>query len=830
MAIVWKTPAGNLGTIPDEEYYQLDLDAIDTTGDEVTYKVISGSLPSGLRVDQNGQILGVPNAGLVEGVPTAVNRVTTSTFTVRASNAAGALTDRTFNLTVAGVSVLQIEPKNVELGEFYDGGLFHDDLHAGYYQLNAINFVTTNSLTWKLTSGSLPPGLTLQSDGKIVGFVDPTPVNADTETGFDASLFDKLRFDSAGIKVSKTFQFKVQVTDGVNVDSSTYTIKIINRSSLTGDSGFYTADLVSIIEASEDSRYSPILRNLDTTLEPVRQGGYYAYKFDGYDYDLDELTYEVIGTLPAGLSISPTTGWLTGFIPIGPLGTVDYTFTVKVYKTGNEFYSTQRTFVMSLLGQVENTVTWTTTSDLGSIDLGEISTLQVMATTASNKPLQYRIVYEEITAPDFAGSKLPQGLKLLSDGTIVGRVTFDSFSIDNGETTFDDRRTLTTFDTTYTFTVNAYDSDGFIDSYKTFFVKLNSRVSVPYENLYIKALPTPSQRAIYSKIINDSDIFPDTDIYRPADPWFGKNTSIKSLFLTGLTASSLSDYIQAMARNHYWKKITFGDVKTAQALDSEFNVKYEVVYVDLIDDSLSETGESPSANVAIRPNSAGITNLYPNSFKNMSDQLIEHIGYKNKSILPAWMTSRQTNGRVLGFTRALVLCYTKPGKSQAIAYRVRRELSGLRLVDFTIDRYELDNSLSTFYDLTTREFSTFTAATGSISSSTTDTAVVGTDTQFTAELAVGQTLKTADGDAIGRIEMILDDTNLKLFNNALTTVSEEAFQHSMGETVFDNTNTYFDHKQTQFFTNRAVESTPDQDEQYLKFPHITIADRPVATV
>ena len=64
-------------------------------------------------------------------------------------------------------------------------------------------------------------------------------------------------------------------------------------------------------------------------------------------------------------------------------------------------------------------------------------------------------------------SSLPQGLELLPSGEISGRTTFNTFSIDLGETTFDATQGTvrnvtiqeTTFDSTFVFTVNAYAED-----------------------------------------------------------------------------------------------------------------------------------------------------------------------------------------------------------------------------------------------------------------------------------------------------------------------------------------------------------------------------------
>jgi hypothetical protein len=65
------------------------------------------------------------------------------------------------------------------------------------------------------------------------------------------------------------------------------------------------------------------------------------------------------------------------------------------------------------------------------------------------------------------------------------------------------------------------------------------------------------------------------------------------------------------------------------------------------------------------------------------------------TVLPRWMTSKQRDGRVLGFTPAWVIAYVKPGFGEQIAYNVRTQFGNqLNTVDFKVDRYSLDRTMS----------------------------------------------------------------------------------------------------------------------------------------
>jgi len=69
------------------------------------------------------------------------------------------------------------------------------------------------------------------------------------------------------------------------------------------------------------------------------------------------------------------------------------------------------------------------------------------------------------------------------------------------------------------------------------------------------------------------------------------------------------------------------------------------------------------------------------------------------------MTSAQSNGQVLGFTPAWVICYTKPNRSGQIAYYLQTQFGQqLNRVDFKVDRYVLDRTLSRNWDTVTQDW------------------------------------------------------------------------------------------------------------------------------
>ena len=423
-------------------------------------------------------------------------------------------------------------------------------------------------------------------------------------------------------------------------------------------------------------------------------------------FDADKFDQGTL-TLPPGLELVQDSGWLYGDLPQLTASSTTYEFEVIASKENDLSYRDTQLFTLTLLGDIDNRIDWITASDLGTITTGEVSDLSVYAVSSVDKTVFY-----ELTPG--AAQRLPQGLELLTTGAISGRVSFQAFSLDLGGTTTD--KESTTFDREYTFSVTARDGSSTVTSVRVFKLKTVAFDKIPYENLYLKAFPTQAQRTSFLNVVNDSELFPTDKIYRIEDPWFGLAKDIKTLFLAGLSASTLAEYIDAIDTNHFTKRLTFGDVKTAQAVDTNFNVKYEVVYLEISDAAEYKSGnvittasdtiylDSVIENPYLDPDGNEKTIAYPNALTNMGNVVVNNIQYQDKGVLPDWMTSRQEDGRQLGFTRAVVLAYVKPGESNLIAYRLKERGFNFNTIDFSIDRYQLDNILSENFDIASNVF------------------------------------------------------------------------------------------------------------------------------
>lgn len=748
----WVTPAGSLGTIPDGTFYSLQLQVYEGQGNAVTFKFVSGELPPGMALLSTGYLQGVPI--LVN--PTAVNESAEFKFTVRATNSLGQVNDRGFSLTVTNIYGPVITPTTSYLGSFFDGSYYSQ-------QLTVVELNPNVAIEWSIINGALPAGLSLTTSGgntaTLSGYIQPLQLVGDFgPAGFDSELdengfvvqrqeFDNVPYDFNQINQSSSYNFTVQAYDGANYDLQDYVISVSSRSGFTADSTnsvndtFLTVDSLNI--------YSPVLLNSSTTLPTARQDSYYAFKFEGYDFQGDELTYTVVNTtgtfdafvtgsdegfdyapfdsfdttnsnisnLP-GLILDPATGWLYGKLDPQSVGFRTYTFGVQVSKVRNgvTYYSNPMYFNLPILGDVNNIIKWVSPIDLGTINNGTVSELKVEAMSLSPGVELVYSLYDHAGVP----IRLPQGLTLLPTGELSGRVSFETTEIDLETTTFDGKSL--TLDRTYNFTVLVQSTDGSAENIQEFTLKLNVINLAPYENLYLKALPAFDQRLIYKSIINNQEIFPSELIYRIDDPWFGINEDISMLFIPGLTPTQVDEYEIAMTRNHFTKTYNFGEVKSVVVLDDSFNTKYEVVYIEVLDPAENVSGISPPleidlTNVIANPYIDAEGNdykiVYPNASNDMMDRIEQSITFNDRSSLPEWMTSNQpdpTNANTfltpIGYTKAVVIAYTVPGAGKLIAYRLRNSGINFNNIEFCVDRYQLDNFYSTNFDTTADVYTT----------------------------------------------------------------------------------------------------------------------------
>ncbi len=802
MAITWLTPAGSLGTITERVIQNITISATTNTSNPVTYSVISGSLPRGLRLSGNK----------IVGSPVEVRKYTESRFVIRASDSVD-IEDRTFSISVDGSDIPQWITRegflNVGFGDAYfvlDNSyvnfaldVYDPDLIAG----EVLKFYLTP------TGGELPPGLSISEDGVISGYTDPifsveysNTYNGAYDTGafdiapldivearsngFDSYFYDTQTFDySEGSRgprrLSRIYTFAVSVTDGINTVNRIFKIYVVTEEFLQADNSILQVD-TNLFQADASANRIPLWIT-ESDLGRYRANNYLTIYLDVYDPPSlsGTITYIKLPTnpdntaseFPPGLELDSVTGEIAGRVPYQARISESYKFTMLavnfpsqlanveyVWRSGwnstanffvndaisylNEIYicvvanrnkipdenpefwtkgttSAAKTFTVEIIGEIESAVNWITPSDRGTIKPNQPSTLYVEA-----ESLLYggKVVYE------FVSGKLPPGLELLPTGLIEGKVKQFADSSGLGLTRFFDHDSslvdstgsrsfntsfdgaTTSFDKVYTFTVKARDSANFAESLKTFTITVIADNTKTYANLYVKSLQNKNKRLEWYNFITDVTIFIPDDIYRYGDGNYGIQTDLKMLVFAGIESTEAVTYVQAMSRNHYRKRLLFGNVVSAKAKDPlTQETVYEVIYVEVVDPyekngvSIVDTVElsnSINSKVLVSYDAIKVSSdiplvsdrdhqrIFPNSIKNMRKR-IRSVGDRDREFLPLWMRSIQdTATSEKGFVKALTLCYAKPGRSDSIIARIKASGFDFKTIDFEADRYIID--------------------------------------------------------------------------------------------------------------------------------------------
>lgn len=780
--ITWQTPAGSLGKITERIIIEIPLSASSNIG-SVSYSVIAGSLPRGLRLSGNK----------ITGSPVEVKRYTESRFVIRASDGVD-LEDRTFSISVDGADIpewvtsegfLKVGP-----GEAY----FILDNSYVNFQLEATDTDLTagDKLEYFLipTGGQLPPGLNLSIDGVISGFTDPIfavdYISADTgsydtgafdvtpldfseakSNGFDSYFYDNQTFDYTEAsriprRLSRIYTFAVAVSDGANTITRIFKIYVVTEEFLQADNSLLQVD-TNLFQADSSKDRIPLWIT-ESNLGRYRSNNYITIFLDVYDppslsgtltfYLLAQNPDGSVSEIPPGTELDSITGEVAGKIPYQSAVTKTYKFTMLAVNFSqalatttytlagnwnsvsnyppnyavkyeediyvsliasrnivptNETYwlkgtsSAQKTFTIELVGEIESSVEWITPSDRGTIKPNQPSRIYVEA-----QSLLYggRIAYE------FVSGSLPPGLTFLPTGDVQGKVKqfadadgpgltryFDgdsSYNDSSGDVkTFDIMFDggATSFDKKFTFTIKAKDAVNFAELNRTFTVTVVADNQKTFANLYLKAFQSKNKRLDWYNFITDATIFKPEDIYRYGDENYGIQSDLKVLVFAGIESVAAVNYIQAMSRNHYRKRLLFGDVKVAKGKDQDTQeVVYEVIYVDIIDDfeksgkSVAQTqqlSDGINSRVLISYDAIKVDSdipfvsdrdhqrVFPNSFKNMRSR-IEEVGERDRELLPLWMRSIQEDTFVEpGYVKSLVICYAKPGKADAILARIK---------------------------------------------------------------------------------------------------------------------------------------------------------------
>lgn len=698
---VFTTTSGNLATIYDSTWftYQMEYNNPVTTN-PVTVRKISGTFPPGIEINEYGLLRGYA-APPITNVSTG-SIVTSIVATTEATNV---------------LSCLSTEDFTVGRPIIFSGTTFGSIIAGTTYYIKSVIDGTDFTISYTVNGSTVP----MIDD---VGYMTAT-----------------LPSVTVGQPTNQSYSFTLQLDSPLGSSTQNYSIEVINQNTPVSQGGpgfppntrppaiFNTRPETYNIDTdpmyygyylippdSEGNTYPPSTPALIGT---ITSDNVFNFKMLGHDFDGDVLTYN-FSSLPLGLTGDTATGWITGTPIIGSNNISQYSFSVYVSKASNPtIRSSTFNFTFKVSNGLSDVVVWTTPANMGTVLNGSTSMSYVSAT--SQVPLSYRLT----------NGTLPPNLSLLSTGELSGIIAFEPTNV------IEDTGTSTDF----TFTIEAYSElYPIISSSRTFTLTVYQEYNTPFDSLYCKCTPSLNDRLLIDSLLSDETLIPTSFLYRVNDSFYGKATNVTYAHAYGIYANDLAAYTLAISeRNHYWKNITLGEIKTAIARDQYTGeIIYEVVYSEVIDNLInynSNAYSNTSQSNKLYPQGVSVSKsiywprdiqtattpgivrtLYPNSLPNMRQQVVDVLGQEtNYNVLPLWMSSQQLNGSTLGMTQAWVIAYCKPGTTELngqtvsygnyIKYQIENnwkneygEIQTLNTINFKLDRFTVNKSSTYNYN------------------------------------------------------------------------------------------------------------------------------------
>jgi len=397
-------------------------------------------------------------------------------------------------------------------------------------------------------------------------------------------------------------------------------------------------------------------------------------------------------------------------------------------------------------------------------------TINGRALVTATNPISYSII----------GSQLPTGLYLQSNGIITGLPSTQYFSLDSN-TLFDNN--ATTFDTAYTFTVQASIAtndpetvteidlvgDNFVVQDQQTLVQVQKQFTInvvgnyngnwsdaPKTNLSLEFLLSEKDRYSLFAPLHDETIVPNSSIFRQGDFYFGIAPHCRILMAYGINPTIPDVMVAALAKYHYNKTFLLTPLQWAQSTSEG----YEVIYIvprDVFTDTsgLTFQGDIVAGNEQLFEMTADSTDfsadsyvyrasdinqndLFPATLPNMINQLHRTLTAFDEAFLPSWMTDVQPNGQILGFTPAIPLLYVQPGQGAKVLFYLQQYYDtigpALNTIEATTDRYIWNAGYAENWSVRPSVTATGNTVNSNIALGSTFTVNVAIPTTYTANL------------------------------------------------------------------------------------------------
>lgn len=679
---IWVTDPGLLPVNPnglayvlDSTYIDFQLQAVDTdlaAGESLEFFIEdnNGELPPGLSLSDTGRITGIIDPIIALDIPAGSGFFDTNLFDSNAFDfgldpAFGRtpkklnrnyefvvtvtdgkyLSSRKFRIYVVGDDFLRADNTIIQIG---NGAYTADNTY-----LRPPVWLTANNLGVKRANNYVTVFLDAFDPNPALGpvFYNVSNINDD---GTVSKLPDGLYIDYTNGELFGFVPYQPAVTKEYKftVTATKYDINYYLRTEVA----------VVVYEDTIHGQYvikvDPLTTNDAERIvtQPIRIGNNY-YSINGYDGP------EITGASYALLRLNNK---LIIDIPKNTLLTSVFVEAAKDYNKT----SSSKTFVLSIIGEVESVIQWITPSNLGSLRVNLPSMLNVKAqTTVPKAVLKYSIT----------NGTLPPGISLSSSGDLVGIVKSNA---------------VLSADKTYNFTILAEDQFKFSSISRTFTVLISAVDDRLYSNIFVMPYQKEDKRKEFFNFISDTSIFTPSKIYRLGDPAFGVQSQLKMLIYAGIETLQIDSYIPALETNVKRKRFRLGTPKKALGkLYGDNNTEYEVIYLEVFDEyeyGITSVGATQdSVGTTVYP--CSVTNIR-NNIRNLQSTDSTQALTENE-FLPLWMlTPQTTKTAATGYVKAIPLCYCKPGEGDYVLLNIQKSGFDFTSIDYDIDRLIIDST------------------------------------------------------------------------------------------------------------------------------------------
>jgi len=411
------------------------VSTIDTSGlKSINFKVISGNLPTGLRID----------GPFIAGTPNKVLNTATSKFVIRAQDiVTKEVADRTFTMNVSGPNAPTWNTPSGYLPVGIEQEYYGINRQYVKYQLSATPSQSPAGTQLKYFiangGGELPPGLSLSDDGIISGFLTDSLVFDGLQSatgGYDDESYDNYSYDhyadttSTSVGLPKIYNFRVTASDGISNTASIFKILVVNPDMIKAPESvpiqWPTRSLYSVTLTTSTFTYTNIVNSIATIST-------------GTTFDLTRPNHG----LTTGTHVSITTSTTATMLLIG--SKTDFYVNVKSANTFTLYTDSSLTNILRVLPSALGTGTFVATatiysylvqatpyylpplqfirnSDLGTIRANNNQDIDVSA--YDPYPSIGNVIYGISTSTDIS-TQLPPDLRLdTQSGLIFGVVPY----------------------------------------------------------------------------------------------------------------------------------------------------------------------------------------------------------------------------------------------------------------------------------------------------------------------------------------------------------------------------------------------------------------------